>query len=355
MSDPRLVQYAGLLVERCIDVQPGQQVLIRSTPVAEPLIAEVVRGIARRGAFPFVRLTMASISEAYLEEAAEEMLAKVAPFDRMLYEQCDAQIVIGAPENLRDNVAPERKMIARKAAQPLSKRMMNDEIPWVYCEYPTNALAQEAGMSLRAFTEFVYGACLIDWDEEGRKMARIKERFDRTDQVRIEGAGTNLTFSIKGRPGIIDAGHKNMPGGEVFYAPLDGTAEGVIEYGEFPLVWSGQEVQGARLIFQEGRVVESSARSGGAFLESVLDTDFGARAIGEFGIGCNPGIQRYMKSILYDEKIAGTIHLALGDAYPVCKGTNQSAIHWDMVKDLRSIGRISCDGEVVQENGVWLI
>lgn len=355
MSDPRLVQYAKLLVERCVDVQPGQQILIRSTPLAEPLIAEVVRGIARRGAFPFVRLNMASISEAYLEEASEEQLAKVAPFDRMLYEQCDAQIVIGAPENLRDDMAPARKMIARKAAQPLAKRMMNDEIPWVYCEYPTNALAQEAGMSLRGFTEFVYGACLIDWDEEGRKMERIKARFDRTDKVRIEGDGTDLTFSIKGRPGIIDAGHKNMPGGEVFYAPIDGTAEGVIEYGEFPLVWSGQEVQGARLVFEAGRVVESSARSGGAFLESVLNTDFGARAIGEFGIGCNPGIQRYMKSILYDEKIAGTIHLALGDAYPVCQGTNQSAIHWDMVKDLRSSGRLWCDGEVVQENGVWLI
>jgi aminopeptidase len=209
-------------------------------------------------------------------------------------------------------------------------------------------------MSLPAFEDFLYGAVLLDWDAEGRKMGRIRDRFAQADEVRIVGHETDLTLSLAGREGFVDDGHLNLPGGEVFFAPVEDSAEGVIAYAEFPAVYGSSEVLGARLRFEGGRVVDASARGNEEFLLATLETDDGARRLGELGIGCNPGILRHMKTVLFDEKIYGMIHLALGNSYPFTGGTNVSAVHWDMVKDLREGGRILCDGEVVQENGEWL-
>ena len=228
-------------------------------------------------------------------------------------------------------------------------------VPWVIAEYPVLSTAQEAGMTLPELEQFIFDAVLLDWDAEARRMHSIAEVFDAADEVRIVGAGTDLTLSLAGRLGAVDDGRVNMPGGEVFYSPVEDSATGVVEFSEFPAVYYGGEVVGARLVFEQGRIVEASAKSGEEFLLRTLDTDEGARGLGELGIGCNPRIQRFMKNVGFDEKIDGTVHLAIGNSYSFNGGTNESAIHWDMVKDLRSEGRIYADGRLVQENGSWSI
>lgn len=355
MPDPRIQSYARLLVERCVDVKPGWQVLVRSTPLARPLLDEVVRWIARREAYVIPRLAYASTGLAWAEEVPEALLGALPPVEQYTLEHVDALIAIGAPENTRDGstLSPERLNLGRQAEQAFRARTLSLAIPWVVCQFPTQALAQEAGMTLASYEEFLFGACLLDWDEEGEKMRRIADRFDRADRVRIVGNGTDLTFSLNGRRGQVDDGHYNMPGGEVFYCPVEDSANGEVSFSEFPAVWAGHLVDGARLVFRNGRVVEASARGGEDLLLKTLDADPGARGLGEFGIGCNPGIQRHMKSTLYDEKIGGTIHLAVGASFPFLGGTNVSSIHWDLVKDLRQQGQIFCDGEPVQVNGEW--
>jgi aminopeptidase len=186
-------------------------------------------------------------------------------------------------------------------------------------------------------------------------MRRYVERFDAADELRIVAPGTELTLSLAGRRGEVDDGRNNMPGGEFFYAPIEDSAEGVIEFSEFPSVYQGHEFAGVRLAFRSGRVVDASAEKGDDALTSILDRDDGARAIGELGIGCNPGIQRCLRNTLFDEKIDGSVHIALGRTYTKLGGTNESSVHWDIVKDMRSGGRLELDGETVQENGRWLI
>jgi aminopeptidase len=232
---------------------------------------------------------------------------------------------------------------------------MAGEIPWVGCQFPTPALAQDAGMTVRAFEDFLFGACLLDWDAEGERMRRYAERFDRAETVRIVGDGTDLTLSVAGRRAVVDDGRNNMPGGEFFLSPVEDSADGVITFAEFPATQRGREIERIRLVFRGGRVVEASAAIGEDALTATLETDEGARRLGELGIGCNPAIRRHMRNALFDEKIDGTIHLALGASYTALGGTNESAIHWDIVKDLRPGGRIELDGEQVQVNGTWLL
>jgi aminopeptidase len=357
MSDPRVQEYARLLVEYSINVQPGWQVIISSTPLARPLVEEVVRCVARRGAYALTRLNYSSTRDVWAREAPEALVGEMSPIDRYTADNADAIMNLGAPENTRDgvDVSPERQNLLRQSSRPLMERLLGMQMPWLICQFPTPALAQDAGMTLAAFEDFLYGACLLDWEEEGRKMRRLAERFDRADRVRIVGEGTDLTLSLKDRHAQVADGHYNMPDGEFFYSPVEDVTEGVVTFSEYPAVYGGHEVEGARLVFKEGRVVEASARYDEDFLLKVLDSDQGARVLGELGIGCNPGIQHHMKNTLFDEKINGTIHLAVGNAFPHIGGKNVSSVHWDMVKDLRPGGRIYCDGELVQENGEWKI
>src|SRR6266571_883447 len=334
--DPRIEAYAKLLVGRSLGVQPGWQVWINSSWLARPLVQQVVREIAQRGAYPLVRLGDAGMEDVPFEliwalEAPEEALADVAPADRHAWETMDAWMNIGAPENTAAGLelSPERRARLAKARHSMRTRRLSDEIPWVACRFPTPALAQDSRMSLAEFEDFLYGACLLDWDAEAERMARIKERFDRASEVRIVGAGTDLAVGLEGRAGEVDAGHANLPGGEVYYSPLEDATEGVVDFSEFPAYLEPYELEGVRMVYDGGRVV------------------------GELGIGCNPGIQRYMKNTLFDEKIDGTVHLAIGAGFPTLGGKNESSVHWDMVKDLRPGGQLLCDGEVVQEDGKW--
>jgi aminopeptidase len=234
------------------------------------------------------------------------------------------------------------------------QHLLSGDVPWVGCHYPTAALAQDAGMTLEQFSDFLYGSVLIDWDAERERMTRIKELFDGAEEVRIVGDGTDIRLSLRGREGKVDAGGANMPGGEVFYSPVEDSAEGTIVFSEFPGVYAGREVNGISFTFSQGRIVEASADSNEDFLLATLDTDEGSRRLGELGIGCNPGITQHMKNAAFDEKIDGTIHLAVGKSFPEVGGKNESVVHWDIVKDLRNGGRLEVDGRVVQESGKWL-
>jgi aminopeptidase len=357
VADSRLEAYARLLVEHCLGVQPGWEILIRAQPSSRPLLEELVRQIGRRGAYAVVRLgfNLWPVDIPWASEAPPELIAELPEIDRYASDRMDARVTIDAPENTREwvGVAVERRQAAAKAVSYFQRRTMAHEIPWVSCQYPTDALAQDAGLSLRQFEDVLYRAVLVDWGALKETMRRYADRLDAAEEVRIVAAGTDLTLSLAGRKADVDGGESNMPGGEFFYAPVEDSAEGVIEFSEFPSVNEGLEVTGVRLVFEGGRVVDASAASGEAFLYSNLDTDEGARRLGELGIGCNPGITRHMRNTLFDEKMAGTVHLALGASYTHIGGTNESGLHWDLVKDLRNGGELRADGELVQHSGEW--
>ena len=356
MRDPRIDEYARLLVERSVDVQPGWQVVVRGTPLARPLIESVLEQIAQRGAHPLLQLSFEQIGGPFAREAPLETLREAAPLQRRIWEEADAFISVWAPENTREGseLSEERRKALRQMSGPMRERTMALAVPWVIAEYPVHSAAQDAGMTLTEFEEFIFASVLLDWDAEAERMRRLADVFDETEEVRIVAPGTDLTLSLAGRSGAVDDGHVNMPGGEVFYSPIEDSANGVIEFSEFPACYFGREVEGARLVFQDGRVVDASARAGEDFLVQTLDTDDGARRVGELGIGCNPAIQRFMKNVAFDEKIDGTVHLALGNSYSFTGGTNESAIHWDIVKDLRRGGEIHAGGRLVQANGDWV-
>jgi aminopeptidase len=359
MADPRVEEYAKLLVDTCVGVQDGWQVVVQGTPLARPLLEEVARLVGERGAYAIMRLNLTgALGIADLNwalAAPDSRLAELAPIDRHMFETLDASISIWAPENTREtSAAPgDRLRLLQTAGRPVLQRFVSGEVPWVGCQFPCPALAQEAEMSVGAFEDFLYGAVLLDWDEERRKMERIAERFDAADEVRIVAAETDLRLSLAGRKGEVDAGGANMPGGEVFYSPVEDSAEGTIAFTEFPAVYSGRSVEGIRFRFEGGRIVDASADRYEDYLLETLDTDEGARRLGELGIGCNPGITRHMKNTLFDEKMYGTVHLAIGNGFPYLGGTNESAVHWDIVKDLRAGGELYCDGELVQRGGEW--
>ena len=360
--DPRVEQYARLLVDRSLDVQPGWQVMIVASPLARPLVEELVRQIARKGAWPLVRLSFIDQEQVpfdslWATEAPEELLGTMAPSEARTRDELDAWMLIFGSENTRGGtiLRPDRRQKLRQAYVEFGRRRLAPGFPWVGCLYPTEALAQDAGMTLGDYSDFVYGACLLDWEAERARMAQYAARFDAAEEVRIVGAGTDLTMSIAGRQGLVDDAHYNMPGGEFFYSPIEDSAEGVVEFSEFPAVYQGGICEGVRLRFQGGKVVEASATKNEDFLIAALDTDEGARRLGELGIGCNPGIQQHTRNTLFDEKMDGTIHLAVGAGLAFVGGVNRSSVHWDMVKDLRADGRLELDGQVVQENGTWAL
>ena len=354
--DPRIDEYARLLVERSLGVQPGWQVALRGNHLGRPLLEAVMEQVARKGAYPILQLQFEQVGGPFVREAPLELLRTTAPLQRRVWEEADGIITVYSPESAHEgaDLSDERQAASQEMLAPLRARTMAMSVPWVIAEWPVQSLADEAGMPLEEYEQFVFDAVLLDWDAEGERMRRIAAVFDAGREVRIEGAGTDLTLSVEGRTGSVDDGHLNMPGGEVFYAPVEDSANGVVEFREFPAVYYGTEVEGARLVFENGRVVDATARSNEGFLVQTLDTDEGARGLGELGIGCNPGIQRFMKNVGFDEKIDGTIHLAVGSSYTFIGGRNKSSIHWDIVKDLRTSGRMYVDGRLVQEAGRWL-
>ncbi|CAG0963786.1 partial aminopeptidase, partial [Anaerolineae bacterium] len=250
------------------------------------------------------------------------------------------------------NVDPRAVGIRSKVLSPISEEIVNRK-RWILTNYPTHSLAQEADMSLEEYEDFLYGATNIDWSKVKEKEMKLKGLLDKASSVRIVGKDTDLTLSIKGRKAIPCYGERNMPDGEVYLSPIESSAEGYIYY-EMPAIYQGREVTGIRLRFRGGKVVEARADKNEDFLLAMLDTDKGARYLGELGVGVNYGIQKFTKDILFDEKIGGTVHLAVGRSYESAGGKNHSAVHWDMIKDLRAGGAIYLDGKAIQKNGKFL-
>ena len=352
MVDRRLEAYARLLVERCIDARPGWQVLVVTTTEARPLAQELSRQLARRGAYVLPRVAFAStfypLDTWWISEAAPELAGRLPPLEQDVVDRVDASIFVLAPADPLPDVPAEVRRALRAQFTAYRARGRAGAAPEVRCDFPTAHFARAAGLSLADYEDVFYDACLRDWDEEGRKMLPVRERFDRANEIRIVAPDTDLTLSLRGRCGLVDDGHVNVPGGEVFYSPVEDSAEGAVRF-DFP---SGA-VAGARLVFRGGEVVEAGADEGEAVLLASLETDAGARRVGELGLGCNEGITRHLRNVLFDEKMAGTVHLALGAGFPRIGGQNESALHWDLVKDMRAGGQIFCDGELVQQDGRW--
>lgn len=353
MKDRRLGEFADMLLEHSLKVKEGENVVIRSGYLAKPLIDEFYRKAIDKGANVFVHILSDPQRKYFMENASEKQLKNISTIYEGIYDKADSVLVIEAPENTKhlSNVSPKNNMEYNKALSPLLKKIMNKR--WVLTNYPVEAFAQDANMSLEEYEDFLFDAVLVDYEKMDQDMDKITKIFDDADLIRIIGNDTDLSFSIKGRKGTKCSGQNNVPDGEVYYAPVTDSAEGHIYY-EFPAIRYGNQVDGVRLEFRDGKIVNARAGSNEKFLNQMLDTDEGARYLGEFGIGLNYGIKKFIKNILFDEKIGGTIHLAAGNAYEGSGGDNISVLHWDMIKELRTTGEIYADGKLVQKNGIYL-
>jgi aminopeptidase len=356
-SDADTKRFAVLLSGYCLDVQPGQQVLVRSTTLAAPLLRALHAAILARDAWPLLRVELAGVEEDFHALALERQLDSFGSIAEAEAAQADAFLAIQAPFNTRAlaDVDPERIARVARSRAPLTELRMRKR--WCGTLWPTPAGAQQAGMSEDAFAAFVRGALFLDrddpaaaWRELGAFQAGLIERLSGARELRIEAEGTELTLRVDGRAWVNSDGKRNMPSGEVFTGPLEDSANGVIRF-TVPSSPRGVAVEDVELTFRNGEVVAARAERGEDYLRQTLATDPGARRLGEIGIGTNRGIDRPIGAILFDEKIGGTVHLALGRSYPETGGVNASAVHWDLICDLREGGRLSADGAVVQEGG----
>jgi len=356
MADERIVKLADILVNHSLRVQKGEKILISGSTSAIPLITEVYKQVLRAGGHPHTNVDIPGLLGTFLREASEDQLA-YAGWTELLFYHMDGYVNILSEENTKEmtNVDSKRMTIRSIARRPALEHLMADKAKWVLTKFPTQGYAQDAEMSLAELEDFIYNAANVDYAEIERSMLAAAAKFDAARQVRIVGSnGTDVTIDIEGRKGIVAAGRHNVPDGEFYYTPNYRKTEGTIFF-EWPTVYKGREIQGIRLTFREGKVVEASAQKGQSFLEEALDTDEGARFLGELGIGANYGITKPTKDILFDEKIGGSIHLALGQAYEQGgPDGNKSVIHWDLVKGLHEGGAIYLDGELVQKDGKWV-
>lgn len=355
MKDSRVEKLADILVNYSAKVKKGDTVLVRGDELGKPLILEVYRKVIEAGGNPLTSVSFDEMNKIFYDSASKEQLSHTSKIKLYEAKNCDAVIIVHAPANSKSltTVNPAKMTMRSKANKPISEIIVNKK-RWVLTNYPTQALAQDAEMSIEEYEDFLFNATNLDWVKVDREQERIKKVIDKGRTVRILGKDTDLTFSIKGRKGIKCSGSSNMPDGEIFYAPVEDSANGHIYY-EFPAIHGGKEVTGIRLGFEKGKVVKATAEKNEEYLFAMLDTDKGARYLGEFGIGTNYGIKRFTRDILFDEKIGGTVHLALGRSYKESGGKNDSAIHWDMIKELREDGALYLDGKRIQENGKFLI
>ena len=349
--------FARLLAGYCLEVEPKQQIVLRSTTLAAPLLLELQREILERDAWPLLRVELPGQTAGFYTHARDIHLDGYAPLAFEEAKKAHASLAIQAPENTRAlaNIDPERMRRAALGRQPVRQQALKRR--WCLTVWPTEALAQEAGLSLAAFEGVVERALFLDrpdpvaaWGGLRQFQARLIDRLSTAREIRIEAEGTDLTLSVKGRTWVNSDGRRNMPSGEVFTGPHERSANGTVRF-DVPSSPAGVHVQGVELVFRDGEVVEARADQGDEHLQRALATDDGARRLGELGIGTNFGIDRPVGTILFDEKIGGTVHLALGRSYPETGGRNVSALHWDLICDLRRGGRLSADGEVIQEDG----
>lgn len=367
MNDIRLQRMAKVLVNYSIGVKKGERLAIRAPSVAAPIIREIYREALRAGALPETFLSLPGLAEILYKEASDEQLAYVPQPQRLLYEEYETMISLWAATNTKElnNVDHSRMALTQKASQGLldtyMRRTMEGTFRWTAALYPTEAFAQDAEMSLDDFEDFCYRACFLDeedpvahWQALSQEQERLVQWLKGKHTVHLRGPDTDLTLSIEGRPFINCDGRLNFPDGEFFTGPVENSANGFIRYS-FPCSFNGVSVEDVRLRFEDGVVVEASAARGQDYLDQMLGVDEGARRLGEFAFGNNPYVDRCIRHTLFDEKMAGTVHLALGKSIPQSLGVNQSAIHWDMVCDLRQGSEIRVDGELFSKDGTFVV
>ena len=367
MADPRVETVAKILVDYSVEVRPNQLVRINGAPEGGPLILAVYQKVLERGAHPFLQVGLEEAEELLYAYASDAQLDYVPPFMKDIIEQIDAGIGIWSEVNTKrlTNADPARQSRRAVARRPLFERLLEraakKELRWTETIYPTQAFAQDADMSLREFEDFVYKACLVHepdpikaWRTISKKQQRLVDWLNKARQIHVVGPDTDLKLEVTGRKWENCDGHENFPDGEIFTGPIEESVNGHIRY-TYPACHFGREVEDVRLQFKDGKVIKATAAKNEQFLLKMLETDKGARYLGEFSFGTNSGIQRFTKNTLFDEKIGGTIHLAVGAGYPESGSKNKSAIHWDMVCDLRKGGEVHVDGTLFLKDGKILI
>lgn len=366
MADLRVQKLAHVLVQYSLALRPGDKTRITANTISLPLVREVYREAVRAGALVTVRLTSDDLDEIRLREASEEQLGYISELARQEYEYFDATLSIWGDENTKSlsGIEPRRIAIEQQARGPLLERMLarmaSGELRWCGTQFPTQASAQDAGMSLSDYEDFVYNAGLLDCDDPAAEWQRVSNEQQRIatflqqhDEIRIVAPGTDLTYRVGGRIWSNAAGRENFPDGEIYSGPIEDSVNGTVEFS-YPAVYHGNEVEQVRLRFEHGKAVEATASRGQDFLLAQLDQDAGARFVGEVAFGLNYGIQRFTRNTLFDEKIGGTMHMALGQSLPETGGKNTSALHWDMVCDLRA-GKVYADGKLCYADGKFTI
>jgi aminopeptidase len=367
VRDPRVTNLARILVGYSTKVSEGETCVIEGSSAAEPLIAAVYDEVLAAGGHPIVAMAFEGQPAAYYGGASDAQLEWVSPVSEWVAENSDCRIAIGADTNTRQlsRVAPERQTKRQAATRHLMettmRRAADGSHRWVYTLFPTNAYASDAEMSLGEFEDFYFGACLATdgdplgaWKSASQECHRLAEWIDGRSEVHVTAPGTDIRLGIEGRKFIPCDGEHNMPDGEFFTGPIEDSVEGEVSF-HLPAVIGGREVTGVRFKFESGKIVDASADRNEDYLIKLIDTDEGARRLGELGIGTNYGIDRGTRDVLLDEKIGGTVHMAVGASYPESGGTNESAVHTDLVCDLRQGGRIEVDGELFQEDGVFRV
>jgi len=367
MADPRIEKLARVMVEYSAPVREGDQVVIQGAPVAQPLLLALYRAVLERGGQPSLLTILPGADEVFFRFANDAQLDYVSPVVKMMMETFDVSYHIMSDTNTKGLSTVDSARMARFAQsqrelrETFMRRQATGELRWSVTLFPTEAYAQDAEMSLREYEDFAYGACLLDdpdpvasWRQVSARQQKLVDWLNGKKTLRVTGPHCDLTVGIEGRVFVNADGTKNFPDGEVFTGPQEDVTEGHVEF-TYPAIHEGHEVEGIELTFERGRVTKAFAKKGEDFLRKMLDTDEGARVLGEFAIGTNNDIKKFTRNILFDEKLGGTIHMAVGASYPDTGGKNKSAIHWDMICDMRDGGEIAVDGVPFYKSGNFLI
>jgi aminopeptidase len=367
MSDPRVAKLAELLVNYSLELKAGELVRIDGGTVAVPLVTEMYRHALRAGAYPRTRIEVEGLDVISVMDSSDEQLAFVSEIDRFEIENLDALVTIWADRNTRALTQADPQRVSRRIASRRQltnrywERIDEGKAKWVGTRFPTDAHAQDAEMALAEYEDFVYAACHVrddddpvaHWRDVSVELNARARELERFNELRILGPDTDLRLSVERRRWLAADGKLNMPDGEIFTSPVETETEGTIRFS-FPAIFHGRSVEDVLLRFDRGRVVEAEAKTANDYLQSLLEMDEGSRILGEVAFGLNYEIDRFTHDILFDEKIGGTLHVALGSSFKNLGGQNDSGLHWDMICDLRTEGEVYADGELVWKAGRFL-
>lgn len=364
--DNRVKKLAELLIKYSLDIKKGDYLIINANTVSEPLVKEAYRQAILQGATVDTLINLEGVKEILLKNGTDEQFENSNKMHEWMFENMTHYLFIWGNYNTKEFSGIDPKNMSKyiksqkKWRDTFNRRTLSGELSWVGTQYPTLADAQEAGMSLCDYEDFVYKSGLIDkedpiseWKKIQKQQQKIVDYLDTKDTIHIISKDTDITYRVKGRKWISCDGKDNFPDGEVFTGPIEDSVEGHIRFS-FPAIYLGKEVEDITLTFSKGKIVKAQAKKGEDYLNALLDTDEGSRFIGECAIGTNYGIDKFTKNILFDEKIGGTIHMAAGFSIPESRGKNKSSLHWDMICDLRDGGEIYADGELFYKDGKFL-